>query len=186
MYGDMSRVRTRATTLRTAADEARARAKALQRQAQDMQWKSSAADVLRNRISDASTSYAALASSLDAAADELVKHAAAVDGVKALIAKAEQWVGARLNDARNLAQNVVETTKNVAEGAVNGFMKAIRTVTDGASTLIEVSVCFLAGREVSHEEVSRARTITSTVPSSPASGSKDWLDLESTFHSRGW
>lgn len=186
MYGDMAVARARASALRADASDARARARTLRQQADAMQWKSAAADVLRARVLDAATVYAALATTLDNAAADLESHARAVDVVKGAIAKAERWVRDRLDDARTIVSNVVETTQEVAQSAVNGFMKVVRWVSDGVSDAVEVSVCFLFGRQISHAEVAKAKDVTATVPAAPVAGSKDWLDLESLFATKGW
>jgi hypothetical protein len=186
MYGDMSVVRADAAPLRVTADEMRTRAVALTAQAEGMAWNSDAAVVFRTQVGLMADDLGRTAAALDAAADALDTHAASVDAVKESIRRAEAWVAERLSAARTLAANAVKLVEDVAEGAVNGFQRVVQTISDGATTLMRVESWSVFGTDVPDAQVEKAQQITRTVPHSPPSGSKDWLDLENVFASRGW
>lgn len=187
MYGEMSRVRSRAAELRALATELRARASSLLAQSEAMQWSSQAAVVLRTSIGVMAHDLGRQAASLEAAALSLEGHARAVDAVKRAIEDAMAWVSDRWNDAATVVRNVQEVVEDVIESAVTGFMRVLAVVVgeDNVKRLT-VSVFTLFGREISESQVNRSRQILGTVPSLPRAGSKEWLDVRSTFTRRGW
>lgn len=186
MYGDTTAIRTRAAELRTAAREARRQASVLRADAAQMTWESAAADVLRGRVSRALDAYLRLAEDADGAADKLTQHANQVDATKSAIHRTEAAIRAAVEEARSLVGRVVEVTEEVSSGAVSTLMRVVRTVTNAASDLVEVSVFKIGGQIIAREVVERARHITMAVPQLPAPGSLDWLDLHKRFSSMGW
>lgn len=186
MYGDMSRVRADAAQLRSMAEEMRARSVSLTSQAQSMGWKSGAAEMFRQQITKVAEDLGRTAASLDASAAALTAHASAVDKVKAAIAEAQRWVGQRLDEATTIASNAVNVVREVGEGAVNGFMKVLSTVVNGAKVVCTVSVHMLFGNEVPEAVVRQAEVVVRSVGTRPVHGSKEWLQLKDRFVGNGW
>jgi uncharacterized protein YukE len=186
MYGDMSRLRTRASELRHNADEMRARAKSLLAQAESMSWSSSAGDALRARIRRIALDLGSQAQSFDDAATALDAHARSVDDVKAAIADAQRWVSDAWNRAAHIAHNAVEVVKDVVHSAVTGFMRVLGAVASGDLDKVRVAVFTIGGHEIPRAQVQQAKTVVGTVPALPRADSKDWLDLSQTFRARGW
>ena|ERR1035437_221308 len=186
MYGDMSVVRASSSQLAAMATDMRARASSLTSQAATLAWHSTAGTAFRVQIEATANDLGAAAATLDSAAHALIIHAAAVDGVKAEISAAERWVGGKLDEAETVARHAVEVVKDVVEGAVTGFMHILSSTIDGVKKVLHVAVYELFGQEVPKAHVEQARAIVAAVPRRPSSGSREWLDLESQFHGRGW
>ncbi len=145
MYGDMARVRSRASELRALAHELVEAGRSLVAQAEAMAWQSKSGEAFRMQLAGIAADLGASAARLDDAASALESHAAAVEQVKHSIADAQRWVSARVNDALSI----------------------LRGIGDGAARTVE-------------------QTIAAAGSSSPVLGSKDWLELKSTFERRGW
>ena len=185
MYGDMTALQARAAGLRGMADEIRGRAATLVQQAEAMSWKSTAGDALRVRVQRTAAELGAQAQGMDDAAVSLETHIRSVNGVKAAIAAAERTVADAWNRATHIATNSIEVAKDVLHSSVTGMMRVIGAVATGDPTKIRVAVFTLAGHDISHQAVAQAKSVVRTVPVLPASGSKDWLDLNQTFTSQG-
>ena len=177
MYGDMAVVRSDAAVLRAQGDDVRARALGIKARADGMNWNSAAATAFRAEIHITAGDLGRSAAALDTAADALIMHARAVDDVKAVIQKAQQWAADRLDEARSIAGNAVKVVHDVAENAVTGVMTLISSVPDQLNN-VKVSVFRVFGVDVAPETVSRAEDVVRAVPNSPADGCRDWLDVE--------
>jgi hypothetical protein len=186
MYGDMGALQARAAGLRGMADEVRGRAATLVQQADAMSWNSTAGDALRGRMQGIAAELGAQAQGMDDAALNLETHIRSVNEVKSAIAAAERVVADSWDRAKHIATNAIEVAKDVLHSSVSGMMRVIGAVATGDPTKIRVAVFTLAGHDISHEAVAQAKSVVRTVPALPASGSKDWLDLNQTFTSQGW
>jgi uncharacterized protein (DUF3084 family) len=193
MYGDTAVIRQRASDLANDADDLRARASTLISRSESLDWQSTAASAFRSKISDRARDMGGSGRKLDDAATALRAHAAEVDRVKAEIERAMQVVQSVWNTARTIVVNAVQVVKTVAATAVNDFMKVVDTVHDAVSDAVSgdggkvvVHVFEMFGQEVAQATVDQAHDVTSTVPSLPAAGDKQWLDIRDTFNARGW
>jgi uncharacterized protein (DUF3084 family) len=193
MYGDTAVIRQRASDLDHDADDLRARASSMISRASDLDWHSTAANAFRSKISDRAHSMGGTGQKLDAAAVALRAHAAEVDRVKAEIEQAMHFVQSVWDSAHTIVVNAIQVVKTVATTAVNDFMKVVDTVHDAVADVVNgdggkvvVHVFEMFGQEVSQATVDRARDVTTTVPSLPVAGDKQWLDVRDTFNARGW
>lgn len=186
MYGDMSVVGADAVRLRTIADTMRTRASSLKADAGGMAWNSTAAQAFRLQIDVTANDLGSSAATLDAAASALEAHAREVDARKALIKEAEAFVSSVLDRAVAIAVHTREVVSEVAEDTVNGMMTVLSSVVTGPVRLATVLVHNFNGQEILESTVDTARQIAGTVPTRPSPGSKEWLDLQDTFKSRGW
>jgi chromosome segregation ATPase len=185
VYGEMSNLRAKARALRDDADGLRSRASALVAQAEALSSSSKAVEGVRARVRESGAELGKKAQLLDDAAAALEAHAKAVDTVKAQIAEAERIARDLWNQASNLVANVVDTVKDVASTAVNGFMNVLGAAMSGNPDQIQVSVFMAGGREVSSSQVSSAQSFIAQVPAPPESGSKDWIDVRSAASRNG-
>lgn len=118
MYGEMVRVRARATALRQIADELDGRAKGLSVQCDAMAWRSSAGDAFREQLHGLAGDIDSHVSALYGAADALERHASAAEGTKRAIQDAQAWVTARLNEAARAVRDAGEGAVGAVENAV--------------------------------------------------------------------
>jgi hypothetical protein len=119
MYGDTTRIRARATTLRADATELRARARTLRAEGDALSWKSPAADTLRSRLTSTADDLGPRAHLLDEAADALERHARQVDEHKAAIDGAMKWLTERRDEAVGFLRTAEAGVETVAHEAVS-------------------------------------------------------------------
>jgi chromosome segregation ATPase len=119
MYGDTTRIRARATALRTDATELRARGKTLRAEGDSLTWKSPAADALRERLTSTADELGPRARLLDDAADALERHARQVDEHKASIGQAMTWLSERRDEALGFLRSAEAGVETVAHEAVS-------------------------------------------------------------------
>lgn len=98
MYGDVGRIRARATQLRDAAGELRSRASSMRAQAEACAWSSRSGELLRSRVGSVAGELGGHAARLDDAAVALETHARGVE--RAL---------SRIEAARTIGEGVRES-----------------------------------------------------------------------------
>lgn len=118
MYGDPGELRSLARQVRAWADEVDLVA-ARTTSAQGVRWHSTAADRFRTTLAEQAADVRDRVEALEALAQALVAHAAAVEQQLARIAAAERLVREKVDQARRVAAGVVGTVQGWADDAVD-------------------------------------------------------------------
>lgn len=162
MFGDMEELGRRSTELRSLASTCRQDAQRLVAKV-SLLWESTAASAYARKLDDHARDFRTAANSLVEAAAAIDAHIAAVAEVRRQIADAEQWIGARWNDATHLVRSVMESVEDTAAGVFEFF-----------------------GQKVPAALVHESKDIVHSIRSLPSAGSPEWLDLAATFRRNGW